>query len=122
MSNVQPYRFVLRRGTTAAWSDADPILRHGEPGVEFLVDGTTRIKFGNGVDLWSALPYVEGDSQDAVAGSDMVSGVAVWWYDAGADAAAPRPPDAAATDVVIWTNTPTQPANMGGRDQWEDLS
>jgi len=50
------------------------------------------------------------------------SGVNVWWVDAGADASAARPAGAAATDIVIWTNTPSEPTNLGARDIWEDAS
>lgn len=50
------------------------------------------------------------------------SGVQVWWFDAGGNASAARPVGAAATDVVIWTNTPSVPTNLGARDQWEDVT
>lgn len=44
----------LRRGTAAQWTAADPILAEGEIGLE---TDTGKIKFGNGVGLWSALSY-----------------------------------------------------------------
>ena len=50
------------------------------------------------------------------------SGVRVWWFNAGADASAARPAGASADDVVIWTNTPSEPTNLGARDIWEDAS
>ena len=50
------------------------------------------------------------------------SGVRVFWFDAGANASAARPAEAAATDIVIWTNVPSEPTNLGARDQWEDAS
>ena len=61
-------------------------------------------------------------SDASVTGAKMASGVSVWWFDAGADASAARPAGAAATDVVIWTNTPSEPTNLGARDLWEDTS
>ena len=61
-------------------------------------------------------------TKDTVAGADMASGVALWWFDAGGDADAARPAGAAATDVVIWTNTPSEPTNLGARDIWEDTA
>ena len=60
--------------------------------------------------------------QTDVTGAEMASGVSTWWFDAGADASAARPAGAAATDIVIWTNTPSEPTNLGARDQWEDAS
>lgn len=50
------------------------------------------------------------------------SGVSLWYHDAGGDANAARPVGAASTDIVIWTNTPSEPTNMGVRDIWEDVS
>ena len=55
-------------------------------------------------------------------GTLVPSGVNVWWFDAEADASAARPAGAAATDIVIWTNTPSEPTNLGARDIWEDAS
>lgn len=44
----------VRRGTAAQWTAANPVLRRNEIGIESDT-GTT--KTGNGVDVWSALPY-----------------------------------------------------------------
>lgn len=45
-------RINLRRGTTTEWSDANPILAQGEPGL----DTATRImKIGDGVTAWANL-------------------------------------------------------------------
>ncbi len=51
------FRFQLRRGTTAEWATADPVLSAGEPGVD-LTTGEQRI--GNGTDPWSDLPSTGG--------------------------------------------------------------
>lgn len=52
-------RIQLRRGTAAQWTAANPVLAQGEPGVE---SDTGKMKFGNGVTTWSALPYAsKGD-------------------------------------------------------------
>lgn len=54
----------LRRGSTAAWGAADPVLDRGEPGVEFASDdpdsGVVGWKVGNGTTPWSGLAYVGG--------------------------------------------------------------
>lgn len=47
-------RIQLRRGTAAEWTTANPILAHGEPGLE---TDTNKIKYGDGLSSWSALPY-----------------------------------------------------------------
>lgn len=47
-------RIQLRRGTAAQWTTANPVLAQGEPGIE---SDTGKQKFGNGVAVWSALPY-----------------------------------------------------------------
>lgn len=46
-----------RRATAAAWTAADPLLAEGEIGLE---KDTNRFKIGNGVDVWSLLPYASG--------------------------------------------------------------
>lgn len=47
----------LRRGTTAQWADADPVLAAGEPGFDTTA-GT--LKVGDGTAAWSELPAIEG--------------------------------------------------------------
>jgi hypothetical protein len=52
---------AVRRGSSAAWVNANPLLVLGEIGYD-----TTALKFkvGNGEDLWNDLPYVTaGDTQ-----------------------------------------------------------
>lgn len=44
----------LRRDTAANWTAADPILAIGELGIEL---DSGQVKIGNGIDVWSALPY-----------------------------------------------------------------
>ena len=57
-------------------------------------------------------------------GGDSLPDGASWvfWFDAGGDADAARPAGAGADDIVIWTNVPSEPTNLGARDQWEDAS
>lgn len=50
-------RFTLRRGTAAAWLQANPILEDGEEGYE---SDTQKRKVGNGVDPWQVLEYDQG--------------------------------------------------------------
>lgn len=70
----------LRRATASSWTSIDPILALGEVGVE---TDTLRLKVGDGVSLWSALPYFVSDWDDVtnrptelVAGGGQVNGFA----------------------------------------------
>ncbi len=55
------------RGTTSAWASSSYVGRYGELLVEETIDGEFLIKIGNGVDLFSALPYVTGGGGGAPA-------------------------------------------------------
>ena len=55
-------RILLRNDETANWlNNQDKVLKKGEAGVEFLANGKTKIKIGDGVKKWSELPYVDGE-------------------------------------------------------------
>ena len=56
---------TLRQGTTADWASSTVILKSGEMGLEYLADGTVKIKAGDGEHLWSALNYIGSDVKDA---------------------------------------------------------
>lgn len=61
---------TLRQGTTAEWADSVVRLREGEMGLEYLADGTVKIKAGIlGEDgqgkLWADLPYIGSDVKSA---------------------------------------------------------
>jgi hypothetical protein len=47
-------KILIRRGTAAQWTAANPILSAGEFGYE---TDTKKLKIGNGTSAWSALPY-----------------------------------------------------------------
>jgi hypothetical protein len=50
-------QILFRRGTSTEWTDANPTLGTGEPGIE---TNTGKIKVGDGSTLWNALPYAAG--------------------------------------------------------------
>jgi hypothetical protein len=50
-------RILLRRGTTAEWNAANPILTLGEPAAELKTNGQVFFKIGDGINTWSNLPY-----------------------------------------------------------------
>ena len=61
---------TLRQGTTAEWASSVVRLREGEMGLEYLTDGTVKIKAGIlGEDgqgkLWADLPYIGSDVKSA---------------------------------------------------------
>lgn len=61
---------TLRQGTTAEWSTSTVRLREGEMGLEYLADGTVKIKAGvlgeDGLGkLWADLPYIGSDVKSA---------------------------------------------------------
>lgn len=78
----------LRRDTAANWTTQNPILAEGEFGIE---TDTLELKFGNGVDTWTALPYfggavnsVNGETGTVVLDTDDVSeGAANLYYTEG---------------------------------------
>ena len=49
-------------GTTAEWSANDLVIGSGEIAVEVATGGTIKMKVGNGVSVFSALPYVTGSA------------------------------------------------------------
>jgi len=51
----------LRRDTAANWTSVDPVLAAGEPGYE---TDSKKLKFGDGVTAWTALPYTESEVTD----------------------------------------------------------
>jgi hypothetical protein len=61
--DATPLPIALRRGTTAEWAAANPVLSAGEPGVD-LDTGEQRI--GDGATAWSALP-IQGDLTPALS-------------------------------------------------------
>ena len=56
---------TLRQGTTEEWASSSVILKQGEAGLEYLANGSVKIKAGNDKDLWADLPYIGSDVQSA---------------------------------------------------------
>lgn len=46
----------VKRGTTQQWNNYGKILKAGEPGLDIDV---MRLKFGDGIHSWDALPYCD---------------------------------------------------------------
>jgi hypothetical protein len=45
----------VRRGTTASWAAANPVLAAGEPGLDTTLN---KVKFGDGATAWATLPFM----------------------------------------------------------------
>lgn len=52
-------KFKLRRGTSAQWAAANPVLAEGEPGVDLT---KRELKIGDGASEWDDLPGISGGS------------------------------------------------------------
>lgn len=66
----------VRRGTTAEWAATSRVLLDGEPGLDTILD---RMKYGDGVSLWAALPW----SSDGTGGGGGTTDLAALTVDTG---------------------------------------
>jgi hypothetical protein len=64
--------FKLRRGDAQRWTEVNPVLSAGEPGVE---RDTGRLKIGDGTTRWNELPYSAGGDGSGPPGEDGGIGV-----------------------------------------------
>ena len=63
MSTTLNTRLVLRNDSTANWlANGSQVLLKGEVGIEFLTDGSVKMKVGDGTKTWDQLPYFGGES------------------------------------------------------------
>lgn len=109
-------RILIRHGTAAAWTTADPVLGAGEMGVE---TDTRKFKFGDNIKSWVELEYAVGAGGLAGGTVSSIKGIATTWppEPAGSETAGdvylladPAPtgaPETPATpySAVIWTGT-----------------
>lgn len=77
-------RFLNRRGLASQWTSVNPVLGDGEIGLE---TDTGKFKFGDGVTVWTGLPYsASGGGGGAVDSVNSQTGVVVLTAaDVGAD-------------------------------------
>lgn len=61
MSNKSYVHIRLRRDTASNWTNNNPILKVGEPGLE---TDTRKLKFGDGITSWNNLQYAIGGNID----------------------------------------------------------
>lgn len=48
----------LRRDTAENWTEANPILAEGEPGIEIISGNSLALKIGDGIHSWNNLHYI----------------------------------------------------------------
>lgn len=102
-------RIQLRRGTSAEWHAANPVLAPGEPG--YSTD-TGYTRHGDGVTAWRDLPDNAGPPGPVGPPVDTTYLMQVVTH--GSDASAPRPIGAAA---VYWIGD-VEPENGAEGDLW----
>lgn len=68
------YQIQLRRDTAADWTSIDPILAQGELGLE---TDTDFLKVGNGIDAWTALPYLVNSLGGVISLNTLVGALAI---------------------------------------------
>lgn len=64
MAKVIKTTFKLKRGTSAQWREANPILQLGEPG---YVQDFNLLKIGDGVTAWNDLRYLAEEQASIVS-------------------------------------------------------
>lgn len=88
MNTATFFTFRFKRGTAAGWLASNPILQPGEPGFE---TDTNKLKIGDGIRTWTALPYIAGvgggsgtpgppgaDGLDGVNGTNGTNGASAY--------------------------------------------
>lgn len=105
-------KFQFRRGTASQWTVINPVLDDGEPGIE---KDTGRVKFGDGVSAWLALPYagittVSYDMLPAGTTITVAKSGATW----------PSRPTSRTDIVVVWKGADPSPA-IGGSGMVADV-
>jgi hypothetical protein len=112
----------LRRDTAANWTANNPTLLVGEVGIE---TDTRRMKFGNGTQAWTALPYAQGTAAQNNTGDFDPAGSA-----AAAQAASqpinsacavpivPTMNSLAAAPIYVWAAQPAALTFFMGAGRW----
>ena len=62
VAKIKTMKIVLRNDNSENWAEVEEstILLKGEPAIEFTADGETKLKIGDGVNVWKDLPYISG--------------------------------------------------------------
>lgn len=97
---------TLRQGTTAEWASSSVVLKSGEMGLEYRVDGTVKIKAGDDEHLWADLPYIGSDVKSANVfqvelGADDIDDIAAIEAQVAAEGAEKQDGDVAIVKATI---------------------
>ena len=97
---------TLRQGTTAEWASSSIILKKGEAGLEYLTDGSVKIKAGDGQHPWSELKYIGSDVKSANVfqvelGADDIDDIAAIEAQVAAENATKQDGDVAIVKALI---------------------
>lgn len=57
-NTLNDIRILICNDTSANWGSSTKVLLKGEMGLEFLDNGSVKMKSGNGTDAWADLPYI----------------------------------------------------------------
>ena len=70
VAKLKTMKIVLRNDTTDNWTEVEEtvVLLKGEPAIEFLSDGSTKMKIGDGITPWKDLPYFYNGSNSGGSG------------------------------------------------------
>lgn len=65
VANMKIAKIVLRNDSTENWATVaeTAILLKGEPAIEFTNEGIVKLKIGDGITPWKALPYFPTDNK-----------------------------------------------------------
>ena len=100
-SIIKSAKIILRNDETKNWVKVEEtvVLSKGEPAIEFTSDGQTKIKIGDGINVWKNLSYISASSEGEITIPDdfqkqiddlnnLVSSFDSRIHNAGADASA----------------------------------
>lgn len=99
-------KVLLRSDSTANWlENSAKVLSKGEIGIEFLTDGSTKFKIGDGIKTWAELDYFGGeisvDGKSIVINGETISLVGFAEAESGAQ------PRKAANGSIEWVKPDT---------------
>ena len=83
LSGVKIY---LDTRTTAQWAQVSQVIPKGFLCAELTTDSKCRIKIGDGVLTYAALPYVEGSIDISAVDSEITSALAAYYTKSETDA------------------------------------
>lgn len=101
-------KIVLRNDSAENWAkNKDKVLLKGEVGVEFLPNGTTKVKIGDSTTTWENLPYFEGATYNGDDKTVVVSPEGAISLKGAAEAVTGSYPSKQADGTIVWVKPDT---------------